>query len=77
MDWELLLSRTQQEKSEGFYRVAAGGRASKPKVDTGKSPEKDSDVQSVGRWEGAHRSARDDGEGVEGDVVDLRECSDY
>ncbi len=27
-DWDILLSRTQQEKEEGFYRVAAGGRAS-------------------------------------------------
>lgn len=79
MDWELLLSRTQQEKSEGFYRVAAGGRALKPRVDAGKSPKKDTNrgvLQSEGGGEDVSRSARVDGEGVGDDVVDLREDSD-
>jgi hypothetical protein len=37
-DWDVLLSRTQQEKEEGFYRVAAGGRASAGRAK--KSPQK-------------------------------------
>ena len=63
-DWNTLLSRTQHEKEEGFYRVAAGGRATSSRAR--KSPKKKqiAEGEDVEQAEGAdHVEDQDQDEG--------------
>lgn len=68
-NWDLLLSRSQAEKGEGFYRVAAGGRASEPRR---------ARQQAAGDGHGGNEGAAEADMGEEDveeeEVVDLREA---